>query len=311
MAPKETRMSALFKAHLALAAVALIYGANYLIAKTVMPNPIGPNSFILLRVLGACICFWFIAARKIQIPKKEDLGRFILCGLTGVAINQLLFFNGLSLTSPINSSIIMTSNPIMVMLISALIYKQAITTKKAVGLALGAIGAISLLLLSTGDHSKLSNPLGDLCILINSMSYAFYLVLVKPLMKKYSPLTVVTWVFSVGLIAVSPFGGLGITDIAWSSLDVYQWLAVGYVILFVTFLTYLLNILALQHTTATTASAYIYFQPLLAIFFSYLFTQLTGTDYVSDFTLMKMACGVCIIVGVYMVSERQTLEKTL
>lgn len=304
-------MSALFKAHLALAAVALIYGANYLIAKTVMPDPIGPNSFILLRVLGACICFWLITARKIQLPKKEDIGRFVLCGLTGVAINQLLFFNGLSLTSPINSSIIMTSNPIMVMLISSLLYKQKITSKKASGLILGAIGAISLLLLSTGDHSKLSDPLGDLCILINSMSYAFYLVLVKPLMKKYSPLTVITWVFTVGLIAVSPFGGLGISEIAWSSLDTYQWLAVGYVILFVTFLTYLLNILALQHTSATTASAYIYFQPLLAIVFSYLFTLLTAKDYVSDFTWMKMLCGGCIIVGVYLVSERQPLEKTL
>jgi drug/metabolite transporter (DMT)-like permease len=287
-------------AHLSLSAVALIYGANYIIAKSVMPNPIGPNSFIALRVFGATLCFWLVAFRKITIPAKEDFMRIFLCALTGVAINQLLFFNGLALTSPLNSSIIMTSNPILVMLISAWFFRQRLQPKKIVGLLLGATGAISLLLLSAADHTEFSNPLGDLCILINSLSYAFYLVLVKPLMQKYSALTVITWIFSIGMILVLPFGGWSAALIPWSDLTGFQWFSVFYVIAFVTFLTYLLNILALQYITPTTASAYIYFQPLLALLFSLLFTHFTNTNYIADLTWSKVICALCIFVGVYL-----------
>ena len=134
-------MNKQFIAHVALASAATIYGANYIIAKSVMPQPIGPNSFIKLRVVGACVLFWIIAARKISIPAREDWWRFLVCAVCGVATNQLLFFNGLALTSPINASIIMTSNPIIVMLISAALLKQKITWLKMVGVLLGAAGA--------------------------------------------------------------------------------------------------------------------------------------------------------------------------
>jgi drug/metabolite transporter (DMT)-like permease len=287
-------------AHLALSTVALIYGANYIIAKSVMPHPIGPNSFIALRVFGATLCFWLVAFRKITLPRREDIGRFVLCAATGVAVNQLLFFNGLSLTSPLNSSIIMTSNPILVMVISSLLLKQSIQPKKIIGLFLGASGAILLLLLSAQDHTSLSNPWGDLAILINSLSYAFYLVLVKPLMEKYSAFTVITWVFSIGLLLVLPFGGSGAVEVPWKELTLYQWFSVFYVIAFVTFLTYLLNILALRHVSPTTASAYIYFQPMLALVFSFLFTFFTPTNYMADFTWAKVGCALCIFLGVYL-----------
>jgi drug/metabolite transporter (DMT)-like permease len=299
-------------AHFALAAVALIYGANYIIAKSVMPQPLGPNSFIILRVLGAAILFWIITARGMRLPDKADIPRFALCGLTGVAVNQLCFFNGLAITSPINTAIIMTSNPILVMLISAFALKQRITLQKTAGVVLGAIGAVALLLLSANSSSKLSSTAGDLFILVNSISYAFYLVLVKPLMNKYRPLTVITWVFTFGLIYVLPFGLGSFLEIDWSGMSHWQWFAIFYVIVCVTFLTYLLNILAIHILSPTITSAYIYFQPILAAVFAYLFAIAGNNSYVDDIGFDKWICAGLIFAGIYLVSKREnTAAKSL
>jgi drug/metabolite transporter (DMT)-like permease len=293
------------KAHLALASSALIYGANYIIAKSVMPNPIGPNSFIILRVVGASILFWLIAARKISIPKREDWFRLFLCAVCGVATNQLLFFNGLALTSPINASIIMTSNPIIVMLISAFMLRQKVNGMKIAGVIAGAVGAVTLLLLSSFDVSRQSSVTGDLCILINSISWAFYLVMVKPLMRTYNPLTITAWVFAIGILLVTPFGIKEAGTIAWSTLTMWQWFSVGYVIICVTFLTYLFNMIGVQHLSPTIASSYIYFQPLLAGIFAFVFSYFLGTDFTGDITLAKVGCAALIFVGVYLVSRSE------
>lgn len=291
------------KAHIALAAVPLIYGANYVIAKTVMPDPIGPNSFIILRVGGAVALFWLLLLRQFQMPKRADWPRFILCGLTGVAINQLCFFNGLALTSPLNSSIIMTSNPIMVMVISAWLLKTTITAQKVVGLIFGAIGALLIIVLSGNTTADGVNPIGDTFILINSLSYAFYLVLVKPLMMKYPPMVVITWVFTVGFVAVIPFGWGDVGSVAWSTFGMWQWAAILFVIVFVTFLAYLLNIIALNILTPTIASAYIYFQPILAGLFAFLFSFFMDKNYTSDFSIEKVGCTFLIFAGIYLVSK--------
>lgn len=296
-------MNKVLGAHLALAAVALIYGANYVIAKSVMPHPIAPNAFIAMRVLGAVILFWIVGHRYIKLPHRSDWPRLILCGITGVAVNQLLFFNGLALTSPLNSAIIMTSNPILVMLIAAGVSGAPLTPRKITGVVAGAAGALAILMLSSLDRSENSHALGDAFILINSMSYAFYLVLVKPLMMKYHPLQVITWVFTIGLICVLPFGGTGLYSVSWNSLTSWQWFAVGYVIVCVTFLTYLLNILALSVVSSTTASAYIYFQPLLAGLFSWIFSLLLNTPVHLDFTWLKGLFTLMIFLGVYLVSS--------
>jgi len=297
------------RAHLALSAVALIYGANYVIAKSVMPDPIAPNAFIALRVLGATLLFWIISARHIRIPDREDWLRIALCGLTGVAINQLFFFNGLSLTSPLNSAIIMTSNPILVMLIAVWVLKSRLTSRKIVGVIAGAIGAISILMLSSYGKSTSSSALGDSFILINSVSYAFYLILVKPLMRKYHPFNIITWVFTVGLALVLPFGGTGLYSVSWEVLTSWQWFAVFFVIVFVTFLTYLLNIIALATLSSTITSAYIYFQPLLAGIFSYLFQFWFGNKLDNDLSIWKILFTMLIFLGVYLVSTAETSKE--
>jgi drug/metabolite transporter (DMT)-like permease len=278
------------QAHLALAAAALIYGANYIIAKSVMPHPIGADSFIALRVVGAFILFVIIAGKRMVVPERQDWWRFILCAICGVATNQLLFFNGLALTSPINASIIMTSNPIIVMVISAVLLRQRITLLKVLGVLLGAAGAVMLLWLSAHDVTRGSSLTGDMFILVNSISWGFYLVLVKPLMQKYDPLVITAWVFLVGIFLVLPFGGMGIATIQWGELTTWQWFSVAYVIVCTTFLTYLFNMIGVHHLSPTIASAYIYFQPLLAGIFAFLFSMWLHENYTEGITWSKVFC---------------------
>jgi drug/metabolite transporter (DMT)-like permease len=299
------------KAHFALSTVALIYGANYVIAKSVMPDPVEPNAFIAMRVLGAVLLFWLFSYRHVSIPDKKDWGTFLFCGLTGVVINQLLFFNGLALTSPINGSIIMTSNPILVMLLAAILMKQPISARSGTGVTLGATGAITLIISSNQSEHATGNITGDIFILVNSLSYALYIIKAKSLMAKYHPLNVVTWVFTIGLVFVLPFGGLGLTAVPWSELTSWQWFAVFFVIFCVTYLTYLLNTLALSVVSSATTSAYIYFQPLLAAIFSFLFSLWTGTDFSGEITLGKVCCTLLIFAGVYLVSSGERSKRNV
>ena len=185
-------------AHIALFVVNMLYGASHILAKGVMPSFLTPSVFILFRVFGATLLFWIIlSVSKTYKIERKDWVRLIGCGLFGVAVNQLFFFHGLNLSSSVNSGIIMSFNPIMVVLLSGFVLKEKITPVRLTGILIGAAGAVLLTL--TGEKSVSETSLGDLYLLVNSLSYAIYLVLAKPLMKKYSPLLVITWVFTIGL----------------------------------------------------------------------------------------------------------------
>ncbi len=289
-------------AHGALLAVAFIYGANYLIAKGLMPDLIPPSGFIVLRVVGALVLFGLLFMFKYEPIDKRDLLRFFFCGLTGVAINQLFFFNGLSLTSPLNASIIMTSNPILVMVMSAIILKTRITPRKISGIVLGAGGAISLLMLSASTSSVFASAKGDVLILINAASYGVYLVIVKPLMSKYKPTTVIFYAFLMGSLVVIPVGAFQLKQVQWEAFTTSDYSALFYVILGTTFLAYLLNIFALKRVLPTVVSVYIYLQPLMAGICALLFAFFGLTDYTGDFSWKTLVCALLIFVGVYLVS---------
>ncbi|MFZ3273385.1 MAG: DMT family transporter, partial [Lutibacter sp.] len=198
-----------YKAHLALLGANIIYGVNHIVAKGVMPNKIGPSAFVFLRIFGAGLLFWAIKSFIKEKIDKKDFPLLILCGLLGVAANQLFFFNGLSLTSPIDASIIITATPVLVLVFSAFMLKERIRLIKLIGIALGAIGA-ALLILYGKKAGGTSSVLGNLFVFINAGTYALYLVLVKPLMKKYNPITIVSWAFLFGFLFMFP---VGITDL--------------------------------------------------------------------------------------------------
>jgi drug/metabolite transporter (DMT)-like permease len=289
-------------AHIALLVVALFYGANYLIAKGLMPDRIGPSGFIVLRVSGAGALFWLLYAFNRERVAASDIPRLAACGLFGVAANQLLFFNGLSQTSPVNASIIMTSNPILVLVASAIILKTQVTGRKLTGIALGAAGAVSLLLLSKGSDATHISWKGDLMVFLNAMAYGIYLVMVKPLMAKYKPLTVITWVFLFGWLVALPIGIGQVTEIDWSAFEMKHILGVLYVVIGTTFLVYLLNIFALRVVQPTVVSVYIYLQPLFAGIFAFIYAFFGGEDFTGDITWVRAVCALLIFAGVYLVS---------
>lgn len=288
------------KAHLALFGANLIYGLNYSVAKDVMPTYIQPFGFILLRVVGAALLFWFfhsiLSSEKID---KKDWPRIALCGLFGVAMNQLLFFAGLNITTPINAAIIMTSNPILVIIAASIILHEIITKQKVIGLTLGVIGALLIILFKADFSFDAKTWPGDLMIFLNAASYGVYLVIVKPLMTKYQPLTIIKWVFTFGLIYVLPFGYSDFMAIEWSSFPTIIWLETAFVVICTTFFAYLLNIFALKKLQPSTVSTYIYTQPVLAA----LFAILMGKD---EVTLVKVIGAILIFSGVYIVSKRFT-----
>lgn len=291
-------------AHLALLTVNLIYGANYVLAKDIMPDYLLPNGLILIRVAGATLLFWIVRLFIWEKVNRKDLILIAFCALFGVSLNQLFFFNGLNLTSPINSSIIMTSNPIMVVILAFFLLKERIQPLKITGVIVGTFGAVWLILLGNPHGSGTSSILGDIYIFINSLTYALYLVLVKPLMSKYKPITVITLVFTFGLgyIMLYPPVWTELRLVDFSAIPSFIYWEIAFVIVAVTFLAYLLNIFALKIVSPSIASSYIYLQPVFAGVFAWLFMSWLKADYVQDITLEKVFCSLLIALGVYLIS---------
>ena len=282
--------------HLALFLVNLIYALNYSIAKDVMPDYIGPSGFILLRVIGGSLLFFltYIFFIKENVELK-DIVRLLFCGLFGVAINQLFFFEGLNLTTPINAAIIMTVSPILVIVFSAIIIKEKITIRKLLGIFLGIVGAATLILKSGSISTDNAFFVGNILIFINATSYSIYLVLVKTLMTKYNPITVMFYVFSFGLIFVLPFGLNELLEVNMQSFSKIIYLKVAFVVICTTFLAYLFNAFALKTLNPSVVSTYIYLQPVLASVVA-IFLKSDSLDFI------KILSALFIFSAVYLVS---------
>ncbi|MBC7922556.1 MAG: DMT family transporter [Ferruginibacter sp.] len=311
-------MNQTVKVHLALTTVAVLYSANYSIAKSVTPAYILPFGLVGLRVMVGSGLFWLThrltTHRDVLSPdglpgsnfsrgghpqrtvSRRDYYLLFLCGLCGIAVNQLLFIKGLSLTSPINASLLVTTTPILVFLLSAVVLKERITGVKAAGLLLGAGGTV--MLLAGKDFSFNSRTLaGDLILLLSTVFFGTYLILVKPLSAKYSALTITRWAFVFGLIPVVPFSMGEIGQVDWAAMPLLTWLALAFIILGATVLAYLLNNWTLQYVTPSVVGIYIYLQPLLAS----LIAVGLGQD---SLTPDKVLLGGMILLGVYLVGRK-------
>ncbi len=296
-------MKSVTKAHFALLGANLIYALNYSVAKDVMGRGyVPPFAFILFRIIGATLLFWALAGLSNEKVDRRDHWRIALCAIFGIAANQLMFFAGLAKTTEINAAIIMTSNPVLVLLMARIIIGEALSWTKSLGICLG-IGGAAYLILGNGSLTAGSETIaGDLLIFGNATSYGIYLILVKSLMKKYDAITVIRWVFTYGLIYVIPFGLFQIDQVNWD-MPVDIVLQIGYVIVFTTFFAYVLNVFALKNVSPTVVSAYIYLQPLLAT----IIALMRGADVLSA---EKVVSAVCIFAGVYLVSLKlKKVEK--
>ena len=278
----------------------LIYGVTHTVAKNVMPVYIGPYAFILVRVIGASILFWivslFIKNEKID---KKDWPRIILCSFLGMVINMLAFFKGLELSTPVNSSVMITLSPIIVFIFSAILLKEKIESIKAFGIASGFVGALILVLYTSKTGVNAPNiPMGNLLFIVNSFAYGLYLVLVKPLISKYNIITLLKWLFLFGVIMNFPVTISQFLEIEWTSLPIKEAIIpIIFVVVGTTFFTYLFNAYALTKLTASSVSSFIYLQPIVGI----VFAISTKSDSLSLISVIGM---VLIFIGIYFVTRK-------
>lgn len=284
---------------LAAIAATTIYALNHTIAKGVMPTYVKPFGFIMLRVTGAAILFWIISifGPKEKIEKK-DWWRILICAIFGMVLNMLAFFKGLSLSTPINSSVLVTITPIIVVILSAILIKEKITFNKATGIIIGFIGALALILFGAEIRQDAPNiPLGNALLVVNSSCYGAYLILVKKLSEKYHPFTFMKWIFTIAVVINFPITYSEVIQIQWSELPIDIIGAIAYVVIGTTFSTYLLNIFALKQLKASTIGSFTYVQPVIGI----LFALIIGID---QLTVLKIIAGALILFGVYLASKR-------
>lgn len=263
-----------------------------------MPDFMGPMSIVFFRIIGACILFWILSLFvKTQTVEKKDLRKMALLALFGVVINQIFFIYGLSITSPINSSIIMISNPIMVFIFTLIILKERITGLKLLGLSTAITGALLILLYHDNFEMGSATMAGDIMTLINSASWAIFIVMVKPVMSKYNTVTTMRWMFLFGSLYILPIGFKFAADVNWSTFTNHAIFAISFVIIATTFFAYLLNVYGLEELSPNTVSAYIYLQPFLAS----IFAMVMGED---KLTPIKVFSGILIISGLYLINKK-------
>lgn len=295
----------MIRAHLALVAVTLLYGANYLVAKGITPEFLSPRGLVFIRITGTFLLFGLLFLGRIQRVEKKDLLRLAACGFFGVFGNQLFFIWGLSMTSAMNSAILMCFNPIMVVLIASVVLKERITLRKGTGVLSGIIGATGVILTSSLYGNNHGDAFGDALILINALAYAIYLVLVKPLMSRYQPMTVITWVFLFGSLYILPFG---VGDVAATDFNAFPddvLVSLAYVVIGVTFFAYLLNIFSLKFVSPAVTSSYIYFQPITTMVLAVLFASYFGKEHSAGLDWFHGVFAGLIFLGVYLVSSRK------
>jgi drug/metabolite transporter (DMT)-like permease len=288
---------------LAATFVSIIYGVTFTIAKDVMPKYVAPFGFITMRVGGSVLLFWLISffgpKEKIELA---DFPRIIAAALFGVALNMLTFFKGLSYTSPIMGAVLMVTTPMIVLILSSFIMKERIKKRKAIGILFGLAGTITLILYGKSMVNAPNASLGNLLVFINAVSYAFYLIIVKKLMDKYNAFTFVKWIYTFGFIMVLPFGWNEFHAISWGNMPEAIYWKIGFVVVFSTFFTYLLNLLSMRELKPTTVAVFIYLQPLFAT----IFAIGLGKD---ELSMVKFLSAVLIFVGVYLVTQKKAAQK--
>jgi drug/metabolite transporter (DMT)-like permease len=278
----------------------LLFGINFSMVKFISPQYIQAFGLNFIRVLVTVVLFWLLFALK---PGKggidrKDIPRFLLCALTGVAINQLLFIKGLTLTTPVHAALLILITPVFILMIAVIAGNEKMSLIKLLGLLLG-IGGSALLILSKENSGIGSDVLlGDVLVVINAISYALYFILVKPLMQKYSALHVIRWVFTFGIVLITPFCWGQFSNTNWDAFGIEQFAALLFIVLGATFFAYLFTVYGLQHLSASAAGAFIYLQPVFSSLFSFLFFR-------EEMSWPKIVAALLIFSGVFFVNKKE------
>lgn len=283
-------------AHLAMFMACAFWGLMAPIGKFAMNNGIDGITLVSFRVFGGAILFWITSlfVPKEDIPRK-DIFKLAGAALFGLVLNQCGFTIGLSYTSPGNASIMTTSMPIFAMILAFLILKEPITKQKVSGVAIGCIGALILILTSAAATDiKVGNFKGDLMCLMAQLSFAFYLSIFTPLIRKYSIFTINKWMFFWANFWVLPLTGKHLIAIQWSAVPLSTWLGILYVVFLGTFVCYIFTMFAQQTLRPTVISSYNYVQPTIAVTVS-IIMGMGVFKWSQLFALCLIVCGVWLV----------------
>ena len=287
------------KAHLALLFTNIFFAINYTAVKQLINHElIKPFGLNLLRVGISTILLWtlFLFSKEKKKIEAKHLGRFFVCALTGIAINQLLFIKGLSLTYSIHASLLMLTTPILITFIAAWVLKEKLNKYKIAGLIMGIAGASVLIAArnSTGTGSQVL--FGDTLIILNAISYTVYFIMVRPLMKEYEPITVIRMIFTIGFVIILPFCWKEFTEIPWQAYPAASFMLLALIIIGGTFLAYIFNVYGIKILGASMAGTYIYVQPVFAATIAIVFLGETLEFY-------KIIAAIFIFAGVYFTNK--------
>lgn len=265
-----------------------------------MPEILDPLALTFFRFSGGMVLFWlaslFVKNEKVSTKDIFLLGAASFFGLT---MNQIPFFYGLSLTSPIDASIVVTMLPIATMILAALFLKEPVTQMKIIGVLVGASGALLIVLNSAPEQGGNGNMMGNLIVFLGVISFGIYLTVFKNLISRYHPVTVMKWMFLWATITGLPFCYTALTEINVSLLTTDVWLSVAYVIVMATFMGYLLIPIGQKTLRPTTLSMYNYVQPVVAS----LVAVLAGID---QFGFQQALAGLLVFSGVYIVTQSKS-----
>lgn len=277
------------------------------VGKDAMLHGFDGITMVSFRVAGACLLFWIASlfAPKEQVPWRDRL-MFIGAALTGLLFNQCCFTIGLSITSPINASIVTTSMPIFAMILAALILREPITGKKALGVLMGCSGAL-ILILSSAAHADahVGDIRGDLLCLFAQFSFALYLSLFNPLIKRYNVFTVNKYMFSWATLMLLPLSSYHVYGVISQPIPLLTWIEVGYVVVCGTFFCYILTMIGQRTLRPTVVSVYNYVQPIVAVAASLIMG-------ISTMKLTHVLAVVLVFSGVWLVvksKSRKDIEK--
>jgi drug/metabolite transporter (DMT)-like permease len=293
-------MKATSKAHLAVIGANLLFGINFSMVKLLTPALLSSYALNVVRIVASVSLFWILyllKPTKAGIDRK-DIPRFLLCAITGVAINQILFIKGLSLTSTIHGSLLILGTPIFITVAAAWLLHEAFTRNKLIGLLLGIGGALLLVLSRSGQKEGTDVLLGDVLVILNSISYAFYFVWVRPLMEKYRPVHVIRWVFTFGMLLMIPIGIADLWHTDFSSFSSAGFIALSFVIIGGTFLPYLFNVYGIKYLGPGITGTYIYSQPFFAAIIGLVFLG-------EQMGIVQLLAGALIASGVLLVNRKQ------
>jgi drug/metabolite transporter (DMT)-like permease len=287
--------------HAAAITANVIFGLNILVTKAMLSSWMSPLGYTTTRMIFGLLVFWALSLFfKREKVEPRDLPLILVCGFIGIALTQAGFAAGIRFTSPVTFSLIGALSPIVVLFLSAVFLKEPVTRRKGIGALLGLSGAALVILGNSGPGSSSNTPLGIGIAIASVSSYAGYLIMVRKISAKYSPVTMMKWMFVAAVLVILPFGcsELPKQRIYSPAVELAGVLELGFALVFSSILAFFLIPVALKRIKAASAGIYTNLQPVVAS----VFAIIIGQDF---FSWEKPIALFLVVAGVFLVTREQ------